>query len=100
MYDSGSEFERIIAEIHPEFFNASNADNLFDSRSDNKGPEPEGIITGVVGGHTFAFIGLERMSGIMVYDITNPIAPSFVQYVDSRDFTADLTTRKRTARRR
>ena len=35
-----------------------------------QGPEPEAIDTGVVGHKTYAFIGLERNSGIFVYDIS------------------------------
>ena len=57
----------------PAFFNASNDDRTFDSRSDNKGPEPEGVAMGEIGKRTYAFIGLERMGGVMVYDVTNPI---------------------------
>ena len=60
----------------------------FDNRSDNKGPEPEGITLGRIGERTYAFVGLERTSGIMVYDITDPAAPAFVQYVNPRNFAA------------
>jgi Choice-of-anchor I domain len=51
--------------------------------------EPEGVVTGVINGHTFAFIGLERIGGIMVYDVTTPAAPKFVQYINTRDFSGD-----------
>ncbi|HSO83786.1 MAG TPA: hypothetical protein VLR48_14370 [Thiocapsa sp.] len=37
-------------------------------------------------GRTYAFIGLERIGGVMVYDVTDPYAPSFVQYLNNRDF--------------
>ncbi|MGL5160469.1 MAG: choice-of-anchor I domain-containing protein, partial [Acinetobacter junii] len=57
-----------------------------DDRSDNKGPEPEGITLGTIGAKTFAFIGLERMSGVMVYDITTPMQPKFVEYFTTRNF--------------
>ncbi|MBE9204410.1 choice-of-anchor I family protein [Synechocystis salina LEGE 06099] len=50
VYDSGEDFERIVAESIPDFFNASNSNNSFDNRSDNKGPEPEGVTVGTVGG--------------------------------------------------
>jgi hypothetical protein len=89
VYDSGSEFERIIAARSPAFFNASNDDRTFDSRSDNKGPEPEGAAIGAIGKRTYAFIGLERMGGVMVYDVTNPIVPVFVDYINNRDFSVD-----------
>lgn len=89
VFDSGSEMERIIAQRNPQFFNASNSNNTFDNRSDDKGPEPEGVILGRIGGRTFAFVGLERIGGVMVYDISNPQNARFVQYINTRDFTID-----------
>jgi Ca2+-binding RTX toxin-like protein len=87
VFDSGDDFERITAELLPDNFNSDNDENdSFDSRSDAKGPEPEGVVTGVVDGRTYAFIGLERIGGIMVYDVTDPVSPSFVQYINTRDF--------------
>ena len=91
-YDSGSEFERITAQRHPNNFNANNDENDPEGRSDNKGPEPEGVVLGEIAGRTFAFIGLERIGGIMVYDVTNPQNARFVQYVNSRDFSKDPET--------
>ena len=90
MYDSGSEFARIIARQYPDHFNTNNDENEPDGRSDNKGPEPEGVDVGVVGGRTYAFIGLERMGGIMVYDISNPQDAEFVQYLNDRDFSVQV----------
>ncbi|MFY3774409.1 choice-of-anchor I family protein [Marinobacter salsuginis] len=93
VFDSGSEFERITASLLPENFNATNDENNFDNRSDDKGPEPEAVTVGTINGQTFAFIGLERIGGIMVYDVTNPQNPEFVQYLNNRDFSvsdADL----------
>lgn len=87
VYDSSDDFERLTAQLFPDEFNSNNDENgSFDSRSDDKGPEPEGVVTGVVGDRTYAFIGLERVSGIMVYDITNPKEPDFVQYFNNREF--------------
>jgi LPXTG-motif cell wall-anchored protein len=51
-----------------------------DTRSDDKGAETEALAVGTIGTQTFAFVGLERMGGIMVYDVSNPTAPSFVRY--------------------
>ncbi|RYD79677.1 MAG: hypothetical protein EOP84_12740 [Verrucomicrobiaceae bacterium] len=68
-------------------FNASNTNNEFDNRSDDKGPEPEGVVAGKAFGRTYAFIGLERVGGVMVYDVTEPTAPEFVQYANFRDYT-------------
>lgn len=93
VFDSGSEFERITARLLPENFNATNDENNFDNRSDDKGPEPEAVTVGTINRQTFAFIGLERIGGIMVYDVTNPQNPQFVQYLNNRDFSvseADL----------
>jgi len=89
MFDSGSDFERITAQRFPDNFNASNSSNDPETRSDNKGPEPEGVALGELAGRTFAFIGLERIGGIMVYDVTNPQSARFVQYVNPRDFSKD-----------
>ncbi|MGD1988239.1 MAG: choice-of-anchor I family protein [Pseudomonadales bacterium] len=93
VFDSGNDFERITAERNPAGFNASNDENDGDARSDDKGPEPEGVELAVIGGRTYAFINLERVGGVMVYDITEPERAEFVQYVNERDFTlanADL----------
>lgn len=90
VYDSGSKLERITASALPKFFNSTNdANNSFDTRSDNKGPEPEGVTTGVINNQTYAFIGLERIGGIVVYNVTNPIEPRFVQYINNRNFAVD-----------
>ena len=62
-----------------------------DSRSSNKGPEPEALTLGQIGSRTYAFIGLERMGGIMVYDVTNPYNAQFVDYVINRDLTEGLS---------
>ncbi|MBK8906956.1 MAG: choice-of-anchor I family protein [Rhodospirillales bacterium] len=89
VFDSGDQIEQITAERFPEFFNASNDGNEFDSRSDNKGPEPEGVTVAQLGDQTYAFIGLERIGGVMVYDVSDPHAPTFVDYVNDRDFAGD-----------
>ena len=90
VFDSGDDFEQITAQQLPNDFNANNDENdSFDNRSDNKGPEPEGVAVGEVDGRTYAFVGLERISGIMVYDITNPANSTFVQYINNRDFSGD-----------
>lgn len=90
VFDSGSQFEEITAEALPQWFNSNNDDNdSFDARSDDKGPEPEAVTIGEVDGRTYAFVGLERVGGIMVYDITDPAEASFVTYVNNRDFTVE-----------
>lgn len=86
VWDSGSELEVRSAAAFPKNFNSNNDENNFDNRSDNKGPEPEGVATGTIDGRSYAFVGLERIGGVMVYDVTQPAAPAFVQYLHSRSF--------------
>lgn len=88
VFDSGSQLEAITAAILPTAFNStSDANNTFDDRSDDKGPEPEGLAIGTINGRVYLFLGLERVGGIMVYDITNAQNPDFVQYINNRDFS-------------
>ncbi|MFJ5768999.1 choice-of-anchor I family protein [Psychrobacillus sp. NPDC093180] len=89
VYDSGSEFERIIAEKTPKYFNTNSDEIKVDNRSDDKGPEPETAVVGEIDGTTYGFIALERYSGIMVYDLTDVKAPKFVTLISSRDFSED-----------
>lgn len=90
IFDSGEDFEQITAAAYPDDFNSTNDENdSFDNRSDDKGPEPEGVAVGYIAGKQYAFIGLERMGGIMVYDVSNPYNPEFVQYINNRDFSGD-----------
>jgi hypothetical protein len=89
VYDSGDAIERITAKALLDNFNSDHEANNFDNRSDNKGPEPEGLALGEIGGRTYAFVGLERVGGIMVFDVTNPWKVSFETYVNNRDFAGD-----------
>lgn len=105
VWDSGDQIEQFTASEEcmagserdipcQDFFNSNHSDgDSFDNRSDNKGPEPEGVAIGQLGEKTFAFIGLERMGGIMTYDITDPEAPVFVDYINTREnFVLDPET--------
>jgi hypothetical protein len=93
LWDSGDELEQVTALALPNHFNANNNDNEIDNRSDNKGPEPEGAAVATLWGVPYAFIGLERVGGVMVYDLSNPLAPSLVLYdVSTRDFDEDPQT--------
>ncbi len=88
VWDSGDQIEQITARLLPDAFNSNNDDNdSFDARSDDKGPEPEAVVVGKAYGKTYAFLGLERVGGIMVFDITTPRNPRYVTYVNNRDFT-------------
>ncbi|MFZ4197895.1 choice-of-anchor I family protein [Paenibacillus sp. NPDC058898] len=92
VYDSGSDFEKITAERLPNHFNASNDKTDLDSRSSKKGPEPEYVTVGKVGKKTLAFVGLERIGGVMTYDVTNPSDPAFLNYINTRDFNGGIAS--------
>ncbi|MCW5653498.1 choice-of-anchor I family protein [Hydrogenophaga sp.] len=97
VWDSGAAIEKFLASADcklgrdrsipcADFFNSGHDEgNAKDSRSDAKGPEPEGLALGKIGDKTFAFIGLERMGGVLVYDISNPASPVFMDYLNTRD---------------
>ena len=92
VWDSGDEFAQTLATLQPANFNSTNDDNSsLKSRSDDKGAEPEAIEIAEINGYTIAFIGLERMGGVMVYDISNPSSPSFISYFINRDFSLPAT---------
>jgi hypothetical protein len=90
LWDSGDDFECLTAQVHPANFNASNTNNTFDNRSDDKGPEPENVVVGRVGHRQLAMVALERIGGVMVYDVTDPRAPVFQQYLTTREFTGSV----------
>ena len=85
VWDSGDQLEQLTRALPMVAFNASHAGNALDDRSDDKGPEPEGLALGRLGEKTFAFIGLERIGGVAVYDVTVPTSPVHVTYVNSRN---------------
>jgi hypothetical protein len=82
VFDSQSDIEKITAGRLGENFNNN------DSRSDDKGAEPEGLTIGKINDRTYAFVGLERTGGILMYDITSPYGAQFVQYLTNGDLTA------------
>jgi len=100
IYDSGSMLEKILKDEIPDYFNSNNDEqDSFDDRSDDKGPEPEGLVVaklgctsvpviGDVGCRTYMFVLLERSSGIVGCDISDPSTPTDFFYFDNRDFTA------------
>ncbi|MCK8123229.1 choice-of-anchor I family protein [Pseudoalteromonas sp. 2CM32C] len=88
VFDSGDDIGRITASVHGEAFNNNEDENKGDTRSDDKGAEPEALTIGTIGERTFAFIGLERMGGIMIYDITNPYDVQFEDYFYNRGLIA------------
>lgn len=87
VFDSGDDFEQILAgfsatPLTASIFNSDGTPSSFDSRSDNRGPEPEGLAVGTVGNRLYSFVGIERAGGFMVYDITNPSNPLFTNYIN------------------
>lgn len=89
VYDSGDDLEQLTASLLPNDFNATNDENdSFENRSDNKGPEPEAVEIGRIGHEYYAFIGLERIGGVAIYNVSNPYRPKRVLYVNSRNFAA------------
>ena len=62
VFDSGDQIEQIVKAQFPSLWD--------DSRSDNKGPEPESVTLGNVGGRDLLFVGLERSNAVMVWDLT------------------------------
>ena len=86
MYDSGSELEQrayatlpIALLAHPQV----------KDRLDNKGPEPESVVVGTINNKPYAFVALERTSAILMYDVSNPAAPVFVQWLQNTSTLAD-----------
>ncbi|RKS03192.1 choice-of-anchor I family protein [Flavobacterium sp. 102] len=88
VYDSGDDFEMFTAANLPTLFNADHEDNVAKGRSRAKGPEPEGVTVAQIGTETFAFVSLERVGGVMVYNVTNPNNPTFIDYKNSRSTSA------------
>ncbi|UPR31929.1 choice-of-anchor I family protein [Vibrio crassostreae] len=94
VFDSGDDFARIVLDQDPANFNSTNDNNQSgDDRSDDKGVEPEAIEVAEINGKYYAFIGLERQGGIMVYDVTQPKNATFISYLNNRDFTQPVCTK-------
>ena len=95
VHDSGNLLERVTSTdaTYGTFFNASNGYNeapVRKSRSDDKGPEPEGVATGRIGNNLYAFVSMERVGGVLAFNITNPTSPVLELYANNRSLTADL----------
>ena len=91
VFDSGSTIEQAIADLRPplafnnEDYRPGDApeDGIEDTRSDNKGPEPEALAVGEVDGALYAFVGLESDNGIMIFSIDDPRRPELAAYIES-----------------
>ena len=85
--DTGDQLEQLSLELDPANFNKSNtAGSPVDDRSDNKGPEPEAVVTGYIGGKVYAFVAAERSGMIYAFDVsTDPEEPAFAGWTNTRE---------------
>jgi hypothetical protein len=78
IYDSGNDIGAQTLALTPDRFNDD------DGRSDAKGAEPESVaILQLRNNKWLLFVGLERNDQIMVYDISNPFRPRFLQILSN-----------------
>lgn len=73
VFDSGDRIEQIIKAQFPQLWD--------DSRSDNKGPEPESAVVGKVNGRNLLFLGLERSNAVMVWELNDINDPTFLDMI-------------------
>ena len=82
VFDSGNDFEQIVAREAPHLFNVdSKPSSKPDDRSTIRGPEPENVVLFSLDRRRIAAIDLERTGGVMFYDISNPSAPRFLSFL-------------------
>ena len=75
VYESGKTLEQEVI----------NANIYDDDRSDDKGVEPEGVTIGWMNNKPVAFLALERVDAIAVYDVSDPAKPVFRQIIKTGD---------------
>jgi DNA-binding beta-propeller fold protein YncE len=96
VFDSGDDIAKRVFALDDQNFNVTNDNNdpteTADNRSDDKGIEPEAVEVAEINGKHYAFIGLERQGGIIVYDVTIPAAPVYQSYINNRDFSQLVCT--------
>lgn len=97
VWDSGDQLEVMTAIRRPTYFNAdwnttTGAINAIDARSTKKGPEPEGVYVGKAYGKQWIVVGMERDGGLALYDADNPVAPVFVDYINTSEPAGNLVT--------
>jgi len=86
IYDTGDALERLAVKLDPANYNKDNEPSDVDNRSDNKGPEPEAVTTGEVGGHTYAFLAAERSGMIYAFDLSStPGEAEFAGWINTRE---------------
>jgi hypothetical protein len=97
IWDSGKLLEEIqisafgVANIngsHSLSADKSTVNYTGQDRSDDKGAEPEGVAVGMVDSSRIAILGLERMSALVIFDVTTPSSPTFVKWIQMLPTTA------------
>lgn len=102
VWDSGDQLETITAQRNGAGYNGdwnttNGGPNDRDTRSAKKGPEPEGIAVGKAYGTNWIVVGMERDGGIALYNGDNPLAPTFVDYINTSNRAGNLISGKTTA---
>lgn len=77
VFDSGNAFAKRVLSDFPEAWD--------DGRSDDKGGEPEALTIGTIDDRPIAFIGLERYSVVLAYDLSNPHCPRYLGGLNHED---------------
>jgi hypothetical protein len=85
IFDSGDLLETLqVSAFGQENINGQwdevTGEYLPQNRSDDKGPEAEGVTVGMVGTSRVAVIAMERMSALLFVDITNPEVPVIISW--------------------
>ncbi len=75
IYDSGNELDVKV----------NQAGSYDDGRSDDKSVEPEGMAISKIGKIPVAFVGMERVDAVAIYNISNPAKPVFLELVKTGD---------------
>jgi DNA-binding beta-propeller fold protein YncE len=88
VYESGHLLDQLAAE-RIERQTASNPTHPPQYRT-KKGPEPECLTVGRIGGQLYVFVGLERDNGIVTFDVTDPRSPKLVNYTNPSDYPGHL----------
>jgi hypothetical protein len=90
VFDSASMIEQYVAANDPTTFNMNDGlTTKYDERSDDKGPEPEALAFGSIGGRDYVFVGAERQNGIFQFDITNLGNVTITNYFNTATSSAD-----------
>jgi DNA-binding beta-propeller fold protein YncE len=102
VYDSGDLLENLAKEKRGNLFNAdwdttTGAIKAIDARSASKGPEPEGIAVGSAYNRKWMALTLERDGGVVLFDVTKPETPQYVDYINTSIPTGNIVTGKATA---